>query len=287
MSTVSSDTACSPGEHRPVALTIAGSDSGGGAGIQADLRAFAFFGVHGTTAITAITAQNPREVSGVLPLPPEFVRQQIDAVMAAFTVRVVKTGMLFNIDTIRTVADCLRERTAAGLQLVVDPVMVATSGAPLLQDEAVDTLCRELLPQATIITPNLPEAEVLAGRSLEDAEETARAGLELARKYDAIVVIKGGHREGRCAADTVAGLGSVLELTAPWVSAATSHGSGCSFSSAAAACLALGDETSLALRRAKAYVLASLRNCIVVGPGTGAMGIPAFLPLDDVEERQL
>jgi len=265
-------------------MTIAGSDSGGGAGIQADLHAFSFFDVFGVTAVTAVTAQNPKQVVAVHPLPPEAVLQQIQAVFAEFRVGAVKTGMLFNGEIVRVVARALARHP--DVPVVVDPVMVATSGGRLLLDDAVAALREQLLPRARIVTPNLPEAEALAGAALRTPQEIADAALGLARRCDAVVVIKGGHRADEAAVDVASDGGRVWTLVSPRVPAASTHGTGCSFSAALAACLAAGDDPLLALRKAKAYVYAALRSCVRVGPDVWARQRPANLPLHDIECRE-
>ena len=273
-------------KSKPVALTIAGSDSGGGAGIQADLRAFACLGVHGTSVLTAITAQNPRGVSAVDPVDLNVVRAQIAAVLEAFAVGAVKTGMLFNAEVIHTVVDALADRP--DLRLVVDPVMVATSGAPLLRDDAVATLRERLLPRAFLITPNLPEAEVLVGRALRTAQALRRAALELASEFGCRVLLKGGHAPAPLGTDLLVDGTTVWELSSPPVAHPLStHGTGCSLSAGIAAGLAAGDDLVTAVRRAKAYVYGALNNCVEVGPGTYVMTPPSRLPLGVVQVRRV
>jgi hydroxymethylpyrimidine/phosphomethylpyrimidine kinase len=266
---------------RPVALTIAGSDSGGGAGIQADLRAFSFFETFGTTAITAVTAQNPLEVTDVHPIPPETVSRQQKAVFDAFAVAAVKTGMLFSAEIIEAVVAGLG--SVPPVPLVVDPVMVATSGAKLLREDAVAAMCERLLPLATVITPNIPETEIICGRPLRTPSSMMAAALELARRYDCTVVVKGGHDPAFPSVDTVACSSGCWKLSSPVAMAASAHGTGCSLSAAIAACLARGDEPLLAVRKAKAYVFGALCSCVKVGPELFAMSPPLTLPLDSIE----
>jgi len=266
--------------YRGTALSVAGSDSGGGAGIQADLAAFAYFHVHGTTAITAVTAQNPLAVTGIEPISPGLVRAQIAAVRDAFDVGAVKTGMLFDVPIIEAVADALSD--LGDTPLVVDPVMVATSGARLLRKEAQAALIERLLPLATLVTPNLPEAEILLERELASARDAGDAARELARRYGTAVVVKGGHTDDEGAADFLATEDRVLVFHAPRVKAASTHGTGCSLSSATAAGLAAGDELPVAFARAKAYVLERLRNCWQAGPGTAVMCPPDRLAMTDI-----
>jgi hydroxymethylpyrimidine/phosphomethylpyrimidine kinase len=176
---------------QPCALTIAGSDSGGGAGIQADLKTFASLGVHGTTVVTCVTAQSPAKVLGLEPCSPKIVRQQIEAVFAELPPSAVKTGMLWSREIIREVADFFRRKQQA--RLVVDPVMVATSGARLLKPGAVTSMQKELLPLASLVTPNLQEAEILTGLKLSAPEDLRTAAKMIRRDYGCAVLIKGGH----------------------------------------------------------------------------------------------
>ena len=266
---------------RPTVLSVAGSDSSGGAGIQADLAAFAYFEVTGTTAVTAVTAQNPQAVTGVYPVDPLGVAAQIDAVFGGFAVAAVKTGMLFSAAHIDQVAARLAHHRPRWL--VVDPVMVATSGARLLRDDAVETLCGRLLPMASLITPNLPEAEVLLRRPIGSDEEALRAAVELSSRYGCWALVKGGHGSGGVAVDALVHDGQAWVFSAPRQSAPTTHGTGCSLSAAIAACLARGDAPPAAVRRAKAYVLGRLRSCLAVGPDTWVMTPPRSLPLQDIQ----
>jgi hydroxymethylpyrimidine/phosphomethylpyrimidine kinase len=266
---------------RPTVLSIAGSDSGGGAGIQADLAAFAYFKATGTTAITAVTAQNPHAVTGVYPVEPVGVAAQIDAVFARFAVAAVKTGMLFSAVLIEQVAARLAHYRPRWL--VVDPVMVASSGARLLCPDAVETLCSRLLPLASLITPNLPETEVLVRRQIRSEEDGLRAAGELSARYGCWVLVKGGHGSGGRATDALVQADRAWVLSAPRQAAPTTHGTGCSLSAASAACLAWGEAPPDAVRRAKAYVLGRLRSCSAVGPDTWVMLPPESLPLQDIQ----
>lgn len=241
----------------PVALTIAGSDSGGGAGIQADLKAFAALGVFGTTAITAVTSQNTVAVTRVDVLDPRAVESQIDAVLSDLPVAAVKTGMLATAEIVELVA----RRAAAGdlPHLVVDPVMVASSGDRLLVEDA-EAAYRELLfPHAEVITPNLLEASVIVGRPLETAEDAATAARELSAESDAWVVVKGGHLDG-AATDTVAHGSDLTVLTGERIDTPNVHGTGCSFASATAAGLAQGLEPLAALEQAKRLIDRGVRG---------------------------
>ncbi|MBI3077821.1 MAG: bifunctional hydroxymethylpyrimidine kinase/phosphomethylpyrimidine kinase [Deltaproteobacteria bacterium] len=250
------------------ALTIAGSDSGGGAGIQADLKTFAALGVYGMSALTSVTAQNTVGVRGVHDLPPEFVALQIDMVVEDIGVDAVKTGMLSTAAIIAAVADRVR---AHGLEsLVVDPVMVAKSGDPLLQAEARDSLVRLLLPLARVVTPNLHEARVLCGaeiRSLEEMKAAARAIHALGPRS---VVVKGGHLEGsRESVDVLYDGREYRSFTAPRFDTPNTHGTGCTFASAIAAGLAKGADGPEAVRAARGYVTGAIRAAVEMKLGHG------------------
>jgi len=273
------------GRLHPVALTVAGSDSGGGAGVQADLRAFAYFGIFGTTVLTAVTAQNPVEVRLVHDVPDNVIAAQLATVLDAFTVGAAKTGMLARSSTVATVAACFRQHPE--LPLVVDPVMVATSGAKLLEPDAVNTLVSDLLPLATVITPNLPEAEILAGRELKCPCDCHKAAAELARRYTCTIVLKGGHDTGDNAEDVVSDGTVTRILCTPRIKTRTNHGTGCTLSAAIAACIAADVPLTEAIVKAKAYVLESTRTAVRVGSHTWSMGPVTSLPLDCITTRVL
>jgi len=256
----------------PVAMTIAGSDSGGGAGIQADLKTFAAIGAHGTSAITAITAQNTVDVREVFELPPELVVAQIDAGVSDMGVAAAKTGMLSSASIIEAVGGSIRQHDLS--LLVVDPVMVAKGGARLLRDDAVDALRAVLLPLAAIITPNLPEAEVLLGRSITTLDERRIAAEELVRMGARAAVVKGGHAVGD-AVDVYADREQLFELSASRIETRNTHGSGCTFSAAIASYLAMGHSTPDAVRRAKAFITSAIEFGIDVGAGHGPVN-PMF-----------
>jgi hydroxymethylpyrimidine/phosphomethylpyrimidine kinase len=248
----------------PKALTIAGSDSGAGAGIQADLKTFAALGVYGTSALTAITAQNTRSVLAVAEVPEEVIALQIDAVLEDIGADAAKTGMLSSSSIIETVADRI-EAWGIG-KLVVDPVMVAKSGDRLLQFDAIEALKIRLLPLALIVTPNIPEAEVLAGRPIEtdeDARAAAAAIVELGPRY---VVLKGGHRSGP-PVDLILNGDLFLELPSERIATPNTHGTGCTFSAAITAHLARGREPIEAIREAKSFVTNALRASYRIGDG--------------------
>jgi hydroxymethylpyrimidine/phosphomethylpyrimidine kinase len=245
-------------------LTIAGSDSGAGAGVQADLKTFAALGVYGTSAITAITAQNTLGVTQVLALSPGLVQAQIDAVLEDIGAHAAKTGMLANAAIIRAVAQAVRRHRLKNL--VVDPVMVATSGDLLIKKSAVAILRRELLPLAVLVTPNVPEAEELTGmqiRGRADSEAAARAIVAMGARA---VVIKGGHLKGP-AVDLLFDGSKLIELTAARIRTKNTHGTGCTFSAAVAAYLAQGADLQEAARAAKKYITAAIGRGFSVGGG--------------------
>lgn len=243
----------------PTALTIAGSDSGGGAGIQADLKTFAAFGVHGTCAITCITAQNPKRVTGIQPIRADMVRRQIEAVFEELPPVAVKTGMLYSADIICAVADSFSRGRRP--PLVVDPVMVATSGAVLLKPAAIRDLRSRLLPLATLISPNLDEAQLLVGRKLRSMEDLKTAARELQAEYGCAVLVKGGHlHTGRAAMDIFFDGHELKVLTALRVRGVSTHGTGCTYSAAIAAALARGHNLSRAVQLAKRYITRAIRG---------------------------
>lgn len=237
----------------PVALTIAGSDSGGGAGIQADLKAFAALGVHGTSAVTCLTAQNPRRVLAVEPCRPEFLRRQLEAVFAELRPSAAKTGMLYSSAIIRTVAVFLRGQPQ--IPLVVDPVMVASSGKRLLKASALRSLCTELLPLARLVTPNLAEAEVLTGRPVCSPEDMRAAARRLHERFGCAALVKGGHLRG-CdeAVDLLFDGRQEWLLRARFIRGIKTHGTGCVYSAAICAWLARGSSLPAAVRQAKLYL---------------------------------
>jgi hydroxymethylpyrimidine/phosphomethylpyrimidine kinase len=237
----------------PIALTIACSDSGGGAGIQADLKTFAALGVHGTSAITCLTAQNPKGVLGIQAARPEILRQQLEAVFAELAPAAVKTGMLFANDLIGVVVEFFRAGRRPAL--VVDPVMVATSGAILLQPSAIRTLTRELFPLATLVTPNLHEAARLLGRELTSVEDLRAAARQLYERFGCAVLAKGGHLTGlREAVDIFFDGQTELLLSAPFIRGVNTHGTGCTYSAAITAHLARGRSLTAAVGEAKQFI---------------------------------
>jgi hydroxymethylpyrimidine/phosphomethylpyrimidine kinase len=251
----------------PRALTIAGSDSGGGAGIQADLKTFAAMGVYGTSAITAVTAQNTLGVDAWLAMPEALVAAQIDAVMRDIGAHAVKTGMLPTAAIIETVAAKMRDHGVT--RLVVDPVMVAKGGQKLLEDAAVDAMRRTLLPLASVVTPNIPEAEVLTGMRIASPDDMRAAGEALVALGARAAVVKGGHLAGDAATDVLYDGRAFRELTSVRVRTTSTHGTGCTFASAIAAGLAKGLELNAAAALAKSYVTLALQHAYPIGGGHG------------------
>ncbi|NPV23026.1 bifunctional hydroxymethylpyrimidine kinase/phosphomethylpyrimidine kinase [Bradyrhizobium aeschynomenes] len=254
----------------PVALTIAGSDSSGGAGIQADLKTFAALSVYGASVLTALTAQNTTGVTGVHLVPPDFVSAQIDAVFADLAVGAVKIGMVAQAPIAGAISDSLGRWRPA--HIVLDPVMVATSGARLLPEDAIEALRSRLIPQASLITPNLPEAAALLGEPIADTDEAIAAqGRRLLALGCPAVLIKGGHGQGAESTDYLITSGTSIALTAPRVATRNTHGTGCSLSSAVAAGLAKGEELETAVRNAKAFISGAIAAAdrFTVGHGHG------------------
>ncbi len=252
----------------PIALTIAGSDSSGGAGIQADLKSFAAFGVYGASVITALTAQNTRGVSGIHPVPADFVTAQIDAVFADLDVKAVKIGMVAQPASIDAIAAGLTRWSPK--HVVLDPVMVATSGDRLLAAEAVEALRTKLIPLASLITPNLPEAAALLDDAMAATEQAIESqGRRLLETGCRAVLIKGGHGQGAESIDYLFSADGVTALRAPRIATKNTHGTGCSLSSAIAAGLAKGDDLVSAVRSAKAWVSAAIVAADRLGVGRG------------------
>ncbi len=258
----------------PVAITIAGSDSGGGAGIQADLKTFAALGVHGTTAITSVTAQNTCSVRAVEDLKTEMIREQIKAVAEDIGIDAGKTGMLHTEEIIKTVSS---EVSKYKFPLVVDPVMIAKSGVPLLKPEAVDALENYLLPKATVITPNRFEAEKLADMKIENLRDAEIAAEKISEMGPKAVVIKGGHLEGSEAIDVLYYKDEFKTFSAPRLDVKTTHGTGCSFSAAIAAELAKKTELPVAIEKAKKIVTLGIKFGIKIGKGYGPVNPMAHL----------
>ncbi len=257
-----------------IALTIAGSDSSGGAGIQADLKSFAALRVYGASVVTALTAQNTTGVQGVHAVPPDFIAAQIDSVFSDLKVGAVKIGMLPSPEVIRAVAESLR-RHAPTIPVVLDPVMIAASGDRLISEEAVETLRAELMPLADVVTPNLPEAATLLGEPEAGHEnEAVGQARRLLERGARAVLIKGGHGEGRESVDHLLGRdGTVRRFAAPRIETRNNHGTGCTLSAAVAAGLARGLGLVEAVGHAKTYVTEAIRaaDSIPVGHGHGPL----------------
>jgi hydroxymethylpyrimidine/phosphomethylpyrimidine kinase len=266
----------------PVALTIAGSDSGGGAGIQADLKTFAALGVHGASSIACLTAQNPKRVLAVEPCSPKMLRLQIEAVFEELKPAAVKTGMLFSAANISVVAKFLVGRASHQkrlLPLVVDPLMVSTSGAKLLEPAAIKILMGKLLPLATLVTPNLAEAEILSGQKISSIEEMRAAAKKIRSRFDCAVLVKGGHlpfvkllnrnslkrKTIQQATDIFFDGKTELLLSAPFVKDVRTHGTGCTYSAAICAALALGHDLPQAVEIGKGFVTASILRSYKIG----------------------
>lgn len=243
----------------PVALTIAGSDSSAGAGIQADLKTFGAFGVYGLTSVTCVVAETPGKVARIEPMRAQMVREQIEVVARSFPVRAIKTGLLCNADIVATVAKTIVD-LARDVPVVVDPVMIATSGDQLLSPDAVAVCERELFPLARLITPNLDEAANLLGQAVQDRQSMERAARALAAKYKTNVLLKGGHLADDVALDLLCAGGNVREFTAPFVRQIATHGTGCTYSAAIAAGLARGDSLEMSILRAKEFVSRAIRE---------------------------
>ena len=265
--------------HR--ALTIAGSDSGGGAGIQADLKTFSALGCFGMSAITALTAQNTRVVTGIFPAPPEFIGEQIDAVMDDIGTDAVKIGMLHSPEVIETVARKLSQWNCPNV--VLDPVMISKSGDKLLRDDAVTALKDHLLPLATVITPNLPEASVLLGRDIEHKEEMEGAARDLSALGAQNVLLKGGHltTDESCDLLYIQAEDRLVEFPGVRIPTGNSHGTGCTLSSAICAHLARGFDLEEAVTRAKAYITGALKAGAGYTTGKGHGPVHHFFELWD------
>ena len=246
----------------PIALTIAGSDSGGGAGVQADLKTFAALGVHGTSAIACLTAQNPRQVLAAAAIDSTMVQKQLEAVFNELPPAAIKTGMLFSERIIETVFEALSRKQ---LPVVIDPVMVSSSGALLLEKSAITSL-KKLFRVAAIITPNLDETKVLLGRDLKEPEDLRRAAYDLQAEFGCAALVKGGHLQGLSEAIDIFYDGKQeLLLSAPFVRGVNTHGTGCTYSAAIAAYLARGSSLSKAVASAKQFVTRAIQNTARIG----------------------
>ena len=242
-----------------VALTIAGSDCSAGAGLQADLKTFSALGVYGVTAVTCVVAEVPGKVARIDAVDARNVREQIELLLASFPIGAIKTGLLFSAEVVDVVASILEKR-ASKIPLVVDPVMVATSGDALLQPQAIASYQTRLFPLAALVTPNLPEAAALSGRPVRDLDEMKAVGNELARKFGTRILLKGGHLPGDRAIDLLCDGKTVVEFSAPFVAGVSTHGTGCTYSAAIVARLALGDPLPDAIARAKDFVSRAIQE---------------------------
>ena len=267
----------------PRILSIAGSDSGGGAGIQADIKTIAMLGGYAMTAITAITAQNSRGVQGVTPLTGDFVMEQVDSCLTDFGADAIKIGMLHDAGIIGAVAEGLATLPEAqGVPIVLDPVMVATSGARLLQEDAVETMRDALFPLAHLITPNLPELQILAGRTLPDTGEITEAAIALASAHECYVLAKGGHTDDARVIDILCGPeGFLMQFDDARIDTPHTHGTGCTLSAAIATLIGHGQRIDHAVRLARQFTRAAILNAPGFGDGNGPMGHHAVRKLED------
>ncbi|EPE62154.1 hydroxymethylpyrimidine/phosphomethylpyrimidine kinase [Exiguobacterium sp. S17] len=252
---------------RPQVLTIAGSDSGGGAGIQADLKTFQELGVFGTSVVTAVTAQNTHGVHGVEAVSADLVARQLEAVGSDFTISACKTGMLFNHELIDVVAGAIEQYRFQNV--VVDPVMIAKGGAALLERDAVTALRTRLLPLATVVTPNIPEAEVLTGLPIRTFTDRMKAAERLLSYGAEVVVLKGGHLDGPLAEDLVMTKTDTFRMVTPRVLTKDTHGTGCTFSAALTAELANGHTVMEAAQKAKQFIHSAIVHGLQIGSGHG------------------
>lgn len=247
----------------PAVMTISGSDSSGGAGVHADLKTFSSLDVYGTSTITCVMAQNPSRVSNIVPVPAQVVGDQIESICEAYPIAVAKTGMLYSADIIRVVA-CEELREGIPI-LVVDPVMIAASGARLLQGDAMEALCTELIPLARVVTPDLHEAEILCGQSIGSTDELRAAARVIGERYDVACVVKGAHLGGDEVVDVLWDEGEEHVFTGPRIVNADTHGAGCTFSAALTAYLARSELMSVAVGLARDFVYQSLQRATTLG----------------------
>jgi hydroxymethylpyrimidine/phosphomethylpyrimidine kinase len=250
-----------------VALTIAGSDPSGGAGIQADLKTFSRLRIYGMAVVTALTAQNTSGVAGVMGVPPEFVARQLDAVFSDIRVDAVKTGMLWSAGSVEAVVETMKQYQVRNL--VVDPVIAATSGTPLLDPAGIGTLSKALLPLALVVTPNRYEAEILTGKTMSGPDDMEEAALQLHAMGARFVLIKGGHWPGKEATDLLFDGMDFSYLRAERIEASNTHGTGCVLSAAIAAELAAGKSVNEAVQQAKSLVTEAIKNGLSLGSGNG------------------
>lgn len=250
-----------------IAMTIAGSDCSGGAGIQADLKTFQELGVYGTSVITALTAQNTMAVSNIAPVPATFVAEQFEMIMQDMPVHAIKTGMLFSSDIINTVSDALSRLI---VPIIVDPVMIAKGGANLLKQEANDALIHRLIPLATVVTPNIPEAEVITGKRISSEKDIYEAAEQILKLGPTCVVMKGGHLQSEYATDYIFSSDHPpFTLTSARINTKHTHGTGCTYSAALTALLAKRLELKEALQEAKNFITAAIAEPLHIGHGHG------------------
>lgn len=250
-------------------LTIAGSDCSGGAGIQADIKTITMHGHYAMSVITSLTAQNTTGVNGILDIPADFVRKQIDAVFTDIFPDSVKVGMVSNTEIIRVVAEMLRKYCANNI--VIDPVMISTSGHNLLAQEAVECLCNELIPLACLVTPNIPETRKLSGKEINNADDMKKAAVKLSLEFQTAVLVKGGHLEGKAIDVLCEKDGNLTVFESERVDSVNNHGTGCTLSSAIASNLAAGITLSESIVKAKAYISAALDAGLDLGRGNGPL----------------
>ncbi len=249
------------------ALTIAGSDSGGGAGIQADLKTFSALGVFGTSVITAITAQNLAGVSAIQPVKPQLVRKQLQAVLRGFPIKAVKTGMLFSSEIISVIAGVLSNEPYKSISLIIDPVFAATSGSALIRKEGISRLKDALFPLGTVITPNIPEAELLTGMTLTHAKDLEEAASMMYNTFGTAILVKGGHLPDR-ALDILFDAEGPKYYESEMIAGVNTHGSGCTLASAIAAAMAQGRPLREAIKVAKTYIQQALKNSLQLSSDT-------------------
>jgi hydroxymethylpyrimidine/phosphomethylpyrimidine kinase len=251
-------------------LVVAGSDSGGGAGIEADIKTATALGAYAATAITALTVQNTQGIERVMPVPPDFVAQAMAAVLRDIGADAIKTGMLVDAATVSAVADTL-EKFAPDVPLIVDPVMVSSSGTRLLSKDAIDMLKRRLIARAAVVTPNIPEAEILMDRRIETLSAMKEAASALQKMGPRVVVITGGHLAGPSVCDVIGDADGIQVLEAPRLDSKSTHGTGCTFASAVAAGIGQGMEVRAAIARAQAFVHEAIRTAPGFGQGNGPL----------------
>ncbi|MCB1156087.1 MAG: bifunctional hydroxymethylpyrimidine kinase/phosphomethylpyrimidine kinase [Leptospiraceae bacterium] len=254
-------------DRKAIVLSIAGSDSGGGAGIQADLKTFSHFGVFGTTVVTCITAQNPEKISGILDVHPDLVRKQLISILGYYHVDSIKTGMLFSKQIIHTIADVLKKKLC---KLVVDPVMVSASKTRLLQEDAIEALVKELIPLASVITPNIDEAEILIDEKITSVNQLEDTAKKLYDRFGVPVLLKGGHlHDGKVVKDILKDAFNTRVFSNPYIENVNTHGSGCTYSSAIASELALGKNLEDSVLSAKEYLWKGMKHSVKLGPIQG------------------